>query len=446
MVDKECIVDKLVSEATKKSIHKMCIHNKRLARCTLCPEGGSEMCIHNKRLSRCSICPKGGSELKPRKIEHCIHNNLTTKCSICKGYRICIHNKRKTRCIICKGSEICIHNKLKQSCKICVGSSICIHNKDKRYCRECNGSGFCEHNVNKYTCKKCHGNSICVHNNIRTSCVLCKGGATCIHGKQKYTCKLCNGNGICEHNILKLACKICNGSAIICQHNKRKQNCVLCKGSNICIHLKNKHYCNHCGGSALCKNSWCESKKRIDGYCRRCCLFQFPDTKLSKNYKTKENTTVSKIEEYFPNLTWVKDKTIEGGCSMRRPDLLVDMGSHIIIIEIDENKHNTESYLCENKRICQIWNDVGERNIIFIRFNPDSYTNSEGIKIKSCFKENRKIGALTLNPKEEKQWNERTNKLLETIEYWTNNVPDKLIDIVFLFYDEIIEENDEEKE
>ena len=366
MVDKECIVDKLVSEASKKSKYK------------------KKMCIHNKRLSRCLICPGGGSEL-------------------------------------------------------------------------------CEHNVSKYTCKRCHGNGVCEHNKSRTFCVLCKGGATCIHGKSKYICKLCKGNGICEHNILKLGCKICKGSSI-CQHNKRKQSCKICHGSNICIHNKHKRccrlcngngICKHnkqksmcaiCGGSGLCKNEWCITKKRYNGYCARCYIFQFPDTKLSKNYKTKENTTVSKIEEYFPNLTWVKDRKIEGGCSMRRPDLLVDMGSHIIIIEIDENRHNTESYSCENKRICQIWNDVGERNIIFIRFNPDSYTNSEGVKIKSCFKENRKIGALTLNPKEEQQWNERIDKLLETIEYWTNNVPDKLINIVFLFYDEIIEENDEEKE
>ena len=35
---------------------------------------------------------------------------------------------------------------------------------------------------------------------------------------------------------------------------------------------------------------------------------------------------------------------------------------------------------------------------------------------------------------------------METIEYWTNNVPDKLIEITFLFYDEIIEKSDEEEE
>ena len=346
MVDKECIVDKLVSEATKKSGPKLCIHNKRLARCTLCPGGGS---------------------------------------------------------------------------------GICIHGKHKEACRDCSGSRFCKHNKIKYSCSECGGKGICEH------------------GKKKEFCKDCGGSQICEHNKRKNLCLVCSGSQL-CEHNKQKRFCILCKGSQICKHNKDKRRCEFCGGSELCKNEWCTTKKRYNGYCARCYIFQFPDAKLSKNYKTKERTTVSKIEEYFPNLTWVKDKTIEGGCSMRRPDLLVDMGSHIIIIELDEHKHNSESYSCENKRICQIWNDVGERNIIFIRFNPDSYTNSEGIKIKSCFKENRNIGALTLNPKEEKQWNERIEKLLETIEYWTNNVPDKLIEITFLFYDEIIEKNDEEEE
>jgi hypothetical protein len=33
--------------------------------------------------------------------------------------------------------------------------------------------------------------------------------------------------------------------------------------------------------------------------------------------------------------SWVFDKSIDGGCSKRRPDIFLDMGSEILIIEVD---------------------------------------------------------------------------------------------------------------
>ena len=60
----------------------------------------------------------------------------------------------------------------------------------------------------------------------------------------------------------------------------------------------------------------------------------FPDKPVIRNYKTKEKDVVDRIKEIFPDFTWVHDKKIQDGCSKRRPDLLLDLGSHIIIIEI----------------------------------------------------------------------------------------------------------------
>ena len=46
-------------------------------------------------------------------------------------------------------------------------------------------------------------------------------------------------------------------------------------------------------------------------------------------------------------------------------------------------KHS--GYICENKRTMEIFQDIGCRLCVFIRFNPDSYTTSNGKKIKSPF-------------------------------------------------------------
>ena len=58
------------------------------------------------------------------------------------------------------------------------------------------------------------------------------------------------------------------------------------------------------------------------------------------------------------------------------PDAYLDLLTHIIIIECDENQHKGYEDICENKRTMEISNDFNFRPIVFIRFNPDSYTKN----------------------------------------------------------------------
>ena len=37
----------------------------------------------------------------------------------------------------------------------------------------------------------------------------------------------------------------------------------------------------------------------------------------------------------------VLNKTISGGQSKRRPDALINCGSHVLLVEIDENSHRS---------------------------------------------------------------------------------------------------------
>ena len=197
--------------------------------------------------------------------------------------------------------------------------------------------------------------------------------------------------------------------------------------SNDMINIKDK----------ICKTHLCytQVKDKYDGYCLYCYINIFPDKPLSRNYKTKEYSVVDFVKNKYPNLNWISDKKISNGFSKRRPDLLLDLIYQIIIIEIDENQHIDYDCSCENKRIMELSQDVGHRPIIFIRFNPDDYTNNN-VNITSCWSQNNK-GICVVKKSKEKEWNERLKSLENQINYWINpdNKTNKTIETIQLFYD-----------
>jgi hypothetical protein len=185
-----------------------------------------------------------------------------------------------------------------------------------------------------------------------------------------------------------------------------------------------------------CNSDWCDtqSSKKYDWYCVYCYVYLFPDKPISKNYKTKEKTVVDFVKTEFPEQDWVWNRRIQDGCSRRQPDLILDLGFQVVIIEVDENQHRN-GYSCENKRVMELSLDVGHRPIVFIRFNPDSYKTS-GKVVKSCWGMNNKTHTCRVNPGKKQEWNDRLDKLCETIEYWANTQTSKTIETVHLFYDE----------
>jgi hypothetical protein len=187
-----------------------------------------------------------------------------------------------------------------------------------------------------------------------------------------------------------------------------------------------------------CKSDWCTiivTNKTIkyDGYCFRCFMYLFPDKPISRNYKTKEFAVVEYIKNNFPDVDWIADRIVNGGCSKRRPDLILDLGYQLLLIEIDENKHSGYDCSCQNKRLMQLSQDVGHRPIIFIRFNPDAYTNNNGTKIKSCWTTNG-YGICVVDKSKKTEWQERLDCLKDQVQYWINNRTDKTIETIQLFY------------
>jgi hypothetical protein len=189
--------------------------------------------------------------------------------------------------------------------------------------------------------------------------------------------------------------------------------------------------------SKTCKSVWCSthSTEKYDGYCLFCYTNLFPDKPVSRNYKTKEYTVVEYIKTKFPNLNWIADKIVSGGCSKRRPDLVLDLLYQIIIVEIDENQHTNYDCSCENKRTMELSQDFAHRPIVFIRFNPDDYEKN-GTNVTSCWGIDKR-GMCIVKKSKNSEWTERLNVLEEHINYWINpiNTTNKTIETIQLFYD-----------
>jgi hypothetical protein len=268
-------------------------------------------------------------------------------------------------------------------------------------------------------------NYICEHKKVKSQCIECGGSSICEHKKRKSRCIECCGSSICEHKKRKSRCIECCGSSI-CEHG------IECGGSSICKHGRIKSTCKECGGSSLCKTEKCEKRKieKYNGYCLRCV---FTRVLKSKFRGITELHVFDRIREHFPNFTWVNDKVVEDGCSKRRPDILLDMGEHILILEVDENKHSSYDCICENKRLMQISQDLQHRPIVWIRFNPDGYVNQEGINIRSCWKENKQ-GIMQIMTTKKKEWEKRIEALKIQVQYWIDNKTTKTIEIIELFY------------
>ena len=229
-------------------------------------------------------------------------------------------------------------------------------------------------------------------------------------------------------NVRSKTCSYENCKTLPCYNYDNETKAVYCFKHKLegMTDIKNKKLCIH---------DWCSTRitDKYEGYCLRCYIHTFPDKPVARNYKTKERAVVEFVCERFPEHTWITDKKVNDGCSMRRPDILLDLGYQVLIIEIDENAHQDYDCSCENKRIMELSQDVGHRPIIFIRFNPDSYRKGDK-KIPSCWEQNMN-GICVVKNKDE--WEYRLNTLETQIKYWSllSNTTNKIIETIQLFYD-----------
>ena len=374
-----------MEEENPKYKRKKCEHGKYSFQCKDCKDcNGSSLCVHGKRKYYCKSC--GGKGV-------CEHDRIKQNCTLCSGSNICPHNKRRSRCVQCNGGSICPHQKIKSRCIDCSGNDVCDHGKRKEYCVDCVGSAVCPHQLRKSRCLTCNGSEIC------------------IHGNNKYICVECAGKNICEHSKIKNQCVECHGNRT-CIHDKRTSACITCTPSS---------GCQHCHMISVVGSKW-------NPYCFRCYCILNPDAIIPHKYKLKEHHVVDQLKQHFENkFTMRFDKIVEGGCSRRRPDVAIDFGSHYMMIEIDENQHY--NYSCEEKRMVELYEDIGFRKIVFLRFNPDGYKEGRK-KYPSPFRYTP-TGIVSLHQKE---FDRRIEYLVRRIQHHDISEPTEQLTVEYLFY------------
>ena len=186
-----------------------------------------------------------------------------------------------------------------------------------------------------------------------------------------------------------------------------------------------------------------------DGLCVKCFCDAFPNEPRAINarkwHKAREQEVVAVLKEAFPGRHWILDKGFAKGV-LQRPDMRLNARHRrIVLVEIDEDSHR--SYECAKERAREavfLANAPLGAEIVMLRFNPDHYTDYDGIRHPSCFKFNPTTGTVIVDPKQRKQWAARCADLISAIENYLNpetEVPppeeDRVIFSAELFYDNI---------
>jgi hypothetical protein len=174
--------------------------------------------------------------------------------------------------------------------------------------------------------------------------------------------------------------------------------------------------------SQCCKNDLLNKDGLCITYCAPNQLYQ-----QVKKEKKQEMIVMNYLDKNvkIENIINIQDdKVVDTYCNYYRPDRIYDVGTHCIIIEVDEEQHKGKRASCskgdigELARMHEIQNAIGI-NCIFIRFNPDS------------FKVNNKIQKISIN--------QRLNLLVKWIEKCAEMKPVKDLQPVkykYLYYDE----------
>ena len=121
--------------------------------------------------------------------------------------------------------------------------------------------------------------------------------------------------------------------------------------------------CISCGLLGLLdKNSNCET----------CDPNTFKTIRLAKQNRVRDYLLAHEVQIN------AVDRMIDGGaCGRERPDFLIDCGTHILVIEVDEHQHAGRPCECEQTRMVNISQSNGLPTI-FLRYNPDTYKVTKG--------------------------------------------------------------------
>ena len=179
----------------------------------------------------------------------------------------------------------------------------------------------------------------------------------------------------------------------------------------------------------LCQNINCVAKNPVDildvfGNCVSFCSAMKQSVIYRKHQKKKEEFIEKLLYREIPTAMYMRDERGDNGCSASRPDFVYHLGTHVVIVEVDEKQHKSynncgstkdEKHRAENRRMYNLSSEFDGLPLTFIRYNPDSYrVDGHSVKIP--------------DPK-------RHTTLIKWIQKYISDIPKEGIYVKYLFYD-----------
>jgi hypothetical protein len=159
--------------------------------------------------------------------------------------------------------------------------------------------------------------------------------------------------------------------------------------------------------------------------------FNFCMTKKSPGIKEKLVRNYVELECVFKDYVWIFNKSLDStSTGSYRPDALLRMKTHAIVLEVDQDQHKDYNAIKDNLRTVKIQAKLGVP-VVFIRFNPDNYHDKNGV-CQMLWKLNE---SGVFAPTDSVAWSDRLKTLKDLITVHARTTPTELVTEAHLFFD-----------
>ncbi|KAI9176214.1 hypothetical protein H9P43_006579 [Blastocladiella emersonii ATCC 22665] len=196
------------------------------------------------------------------------------------------------------------------------------------------------------------------------------------------------------------------------------------------VHARFVKDCGPCGGPNCRGDGMCLTKvpkqrlnigfAEIDGFCADCDATADPEQAVHKWCCAKERAVVKyvldHVDKRHPHLKVIRNEAVGVFQCRKRPDLRLEPTGFALVVEADENKHQSYNAWHEILRVFLTHSSLGVPTVV-IRVNTDAYRAADGSKVKSSFTgELDKDGFPVVAQELKTEWNVRLARLIERIE------------------------------
>jgi hypothetical protein len=340
-------------------------------------------------------------------------------------------------CFTCKkeGMENIITKKC--SCGGAIPSFGLPTDKRATCCSNCKTEGMVNILAKKCTCGKAQPRFGLKNDKTPTCCAKCKtddminildkkcscGKSQPVFGNKGDSIAICCASCKTEDmvNIKAKMCKCGKSQPVFGLKTDTKPTCCIKCKDEYMIDIQSKKckgLINYQGkGDIECPYDY-RAKEKYSYFCTKCFEQNFPDDPRTSliRHKTEESIVKDYLAEYYSD--FIHDTVIwtdQEDCTCRRRiDFRALIGNTLLCIEVDENQHKYYNDNDTIERYDELMLTQGAK-MIFIRFNPHMYIDSDGNRKNPLLVTRLKILGETISTQLERILEEENEDLLEVI-------------------------------